>query len=89
MDLVSWPLSYAGVKLSDVINDPVALSTAYCKFLDDIQIDYYAMVIGITTAVKAFEELGSTEYVLAKDGISIEQFTTIDMYKKDESLMNW
>ena len=84
LEVIYWPISYAGVKLADVIDDPHAVAAAYQKFLDDIEIDFYAMNFGLAHSARALEALGSTQYRLADDGTLMEHLQTDAVYMTDD-----
>ncbi|MCL2339835.1 MAG: hypothetical protein FWC59_02940 [Actinomycetia bacterium] len=93
IEVINWPLAYAGVTLPEVVDNPEALAAAYTKFLDDVSLDFFTMGFGISHSLRALEALGSVQYKLAKDGVTIEHyqtdanFMTVDEY--DECIADY
>ena len=83
MQFTTWPYAYAGVKLADVIDDPVKNAEAYTKFLDDIDID--VTLFGVyEIPVRATEALGSEKYLIETDGVGVIHNQAAESYL-DES----
>ena len=80
IETIYWPFEYAGVKLADVVDDPLRLAETYTKYLDDIELDYYTMAMGPSHPIRAHEALGSLQYHLADDGTTIEHTQTKEQY---------
>jgi len=70
VEVLYWPLTYAGVKYSETCGDPQKTADAYMKFLDVIGIDCYWGGL-ITRPVKAYEALGCHKYGFSADGNTI------------------
>ncbi|MDR2957053.1 MAG: hypothetical protein LBU61_02580 [Coriobacteriales bacterium] len=86
IEVINWPLAYAGVKLMDVVDDPIATSKAYTKILDDIEIDFHTLSFGLNHSIQTLQALGSIQYRLAENGVTVEHvqaefsFMTADEY---------
>ncbi|MFZ7133139.1 MAG: hypothetical protein ACOWWR_12335 [Eubacteriales bacterium] len=70
IDVVTWPLAYAGYKL-DKENDPEELSEAYVKVFKDLCCDCI-LDPGVTQAIKVYEALGGNDYKLSEDGLTVQ-----------------
>ena len=71
-EVQGWAYGYAGVRLKDILDDPVAASKAQTKYADDIQFDYFwggGSVSG--RPMKVLEAMGNQMYEFADDGITI------------------
>ncbi|MDR2957057.1 MAG: hypothetical protein LBU61_02600 [Coriobacteriales bacterium] len=85
IEVIWWPLEYAGVKLYDVVDDPVALTKAYTQFLDDIEIDYYTMAFGLAHPIRVYDALGSSQYRISDDGTTVQHTQAeLDLMTADE-----
>jgi len=69
-EVLTWPFAYAGVRYSDIIDDPDAVAREYVKFLDVIELDFIWGAF-ITQAVKALHTLGNYSYRIGDDGVTI------------------
>ena len=70
VEVLSWPLSYGGVRYSDTFGDPHKTAEAYVKFLDIVNLDFY-MGGMISRPVKAYQALGCFNFELSSDGNTI------------------
>ena len=70
VEVLLWPLSYAGLRYADTCGDPATTAEAYVKFLDVISIDCYWGGL-ITRPVKAYQALGCYNYDFSSDGNTI------------------
>ena len=84
LEVIYWPFSYAGVRLIDVIDDPPTAAAAYTKFINDIEIDFYAMAFAVQHPVRVHDELGSLMYRIANDGTLIEHTQVMQEFMKDD-----
>ncbi|MCR3921457.1 MAG: hypothetical protein NUK65_02940 [Firmicutes bacterium] len=86
MEFIMWPFAYEGRTYKDVMDDPNFAAETYLKFLDDISLDYVALMAGVPHPVKTYQKLGYNDYVIAKDDTGIEhvqaaaQFMHADEY---------
>lgn len=62
-----WPFGYAGVKYSELKDDPQKAAQAYCECFDEIKFDLL-FDAGVSQPVYAFEKLGVTSYTIGEDG---------------------
>ena len=79
MEFLSWPFAYAGVRYDEIIDDPQKTADYYVKFLDDIELDY-TWAGGISQPYRAFEALGSKNYLLSNDGITVQHAQSEHQY---------
>jgi len=70
VEVLSWPLSYGGVKYRDTFDDPRKTAEAYAKFLDIIDLDFYLGGL-ISRPVKAYQTMGCYHYDFSSDGNTI------------------
>lgn len=85
IEVLTWPLSYAGVRYADIMHNPPEVAKAYTKFLDDIDLDYYIMLFGITNSMGALKELGSEKWVLSEeDGNTVTHNQVDEQYMEPE-----
>ena len=71
-EVQGWAYGYGGVKLKDVLDDPVAASKAQTKYANDVQFDYFwggGSVSG--RPMRVMEAMGNDMYKFADDGIAI------------------
>ena len=74
-----WPFSYAGVKYTEIMDDPEKAAQAYVKFFDDCEIDFYYGA-GVTQPVKAYKSLGCHYYDFGEDGNYVMNPQANDVY---------
>jgi len=83
LQATTWPFAYAGVKWSDVVDQPELAAKHYMKVYEDFQFEL-TLGGGHVTPYKVFEAMGSDKYYLADDGISVAHSQVNDFYV-DES----
>jgi hypothetical protein len=84
LEVITWPFTYAGTTLKNVMHDPRLTAEAYLKFLDDIEFDYFALMPGITQHIPMYEALECNDYVLSIDDTCIEHYQTKGAYMTPE-----
>ena len=84
IEIIHWPFSYAGTTYYDLVDDAQALATAYTKFINDVDLDFYALGIGLAQPIRVHEALGSLMYKIADDHVLIEHTQTIQEFMKDD-----
>ena len=67
ININGWAMDYAGVKYSELHDQPEKAAEEYCKFLDVIDFDTL-FVAGMQQPVYAFQKLGVYKYVIGEDG---------------------
>ena len=83
LDYLNWPYGYAGVTLEEVINDPEKNAEAYCKFMDDIEIDF-TMNSGFYEPYDAYLALESDAYFLCEDKCTVQHRQAGHKFMTDE-----
>ncbi len=66
----TWPIGYAGVKLNDVLDDPVANMMAYTKVYDDVEVNISTFGMN-EMPLRLFQALEITKYYLGGDEVAI------------------
>ena len=69
-EVLTWPFAYAGVRYTDIMDDPDAVAREYVKFLDVIGLDFIWGAF-INTPIKALHTLDNYSYKIAGDGVAI------------------
>ena len=62
-----WPYGYAGVKYTDLMEEPEKALAAYMKCFDEIPMDF-TYINDIAEPVKSYKILGSDAYDFSEDG---------------------
>ncbi|KPU42506.1 uroporphyrinogen decarboxylase (URO-D) [Oxobacter pfennigii] len=83
IEVITWPIAYAGYKTEDVIQDPDLMVEAYTKVFDNLYLDCTTMLNGINMPIAAIKALGSDGYVVSKDGVTIQHVQNTVM-REDE-----
>lgn len=83
LDYLNWPYGYAGVTLEDVIDDPEKNAKEYCKFMNDIEIDF-TMNSGFYEPYDAYIALGSDAYSLCADKTTVQHRQAGHKFMTDE-----
>ena len=79
-----WALKYAGVKWTDVENDPEAFARAYCKCFAEIPIDLGVGYGPTRTTLRPAQLLGNNSFVYTADGAGITHHQAADVYMGPE-----
>ncbi len=87
-EILTWPFSYAGVKIDDVMDNPEKAAKAYLKVFDDIEFDFLWGGIGqpFPHPLRVYQALGGTNYGIADDGVLIQhrqallEFMSVEEY---------
>ena len=79
LNTYGWPFAYAGVKYTDMIDDPQRAVREYIKFLEVIEIDCY-YITGVSLPVRALERLGCYYYAFGEDGTYVMNPQAEDEY---------
>ena len=83
-EILSWPLSYAGIKYCETYNDPKKIAEAYVKFLEVIKLDYYWGGM-ISRPYRTYQALGCYSYDISSDGNTIAHLQpNIEFMSADE-----
>jgi len=80
LEVITWPFTYAGTTYKEVMHDPELVASTYLKFLEDMEFDYFALMAGLNTYVPMFEALECDDYVIAKDGTTVEHYQAAGNY---------
>ncbi|MBO7700658.1 MAG: hypothetical protein J6S47_06290 [Eubacteriaceae bacterium] len=72
LEITGWPFAYAGTTFEEVKDEPERAAKAYTSFLDDIPVDCFILDAGFIKRPDVYQAMGSDEYVLASDGITIQ-----------------
>ena len=83
LDYIGWPYAYAGVTLEDVVEDPVRHAQAYCKFLNDIPVEY-TMNTGHYVPYDVYQALGSEHYKLCADKTTVQHAQAESSFIEEE-----
>ena len=78
-NFMGWPFSYAGVKYTDLMDDPKKAAEAYVKIFDDCELDFY-YGFGVAQPVKAYQELGCFCYDFGEEGTYVMNPQVEDIY---------
>ena len=74
IDLLGFPFAYAGVKFSEVQDDPAKCSEAFCKIFDQLKVDYVGSTFLALPPYKALNALGNYSHGLTEDGTSVVHY---------------
>lgn len=72
IEITGWPFAYAGTTFDEVKDEPEKAAAAYTSFLDDIPVDCFILDSGYIKRPDIYEAMGSSEYVLADDGVTVQ-----------------
>ena len=78
-NFMGWPFSYAGVKYTDLADDPLRAAREYTKIFDDCAIDFFYSV-GVAQPVNAYKALGNNYYDFGSDGTYVMNPQIDDVY---------
>ncbi|NLN54279.1 MAG: hypothetical protein GX150_08235 [Firmicutes bacterium] len=84
LEILMWPFAYKGKTYQEVMHDPQLAADTYTEFLDDVSLDYLALMPGVSHPVKVYQKLGNNEYVIAKDGVGIEHLQALVKFMSPE-----
>ena len=79
LNTYGWPFGYAGVKYTDLIDDPQRAVSEYVRFLDEIEIDCF-YITGIPQPVRSYEKLGCYYYAFGEEGTYVMNPQADDEY---------
>ena len=65
MEILMWPFAYMGKTYQEVMHDPQLAADTYTEFLDDVSLDYLALMPGVSNPVKVYQKMGNNEDVIA------------------------
>lgn len=80
-DIYGWAFHYAGVSYEEVIDDPHRCAEAFCKFLDDLPLDFtISDTIPAPASIRATQALGMQKYIFTPDRTAVVHNQIADVF---------